>query len=98
MRGHRPHDDGDHTGALLDVLERCPNATLVTNFFSVERLGLEKPGLPLHRMRWLEPGDCLDAGDRTLHLFRPPIFDGPTTRGLYGACAFPWLRRPRGAA
>lgn len=79
------HDDGDHTGALLDVLERCPNATLVTNFFSVERLGLEKPGLPLHRMRWLEPGDRLDAGDRTLHLFRPPIFDGPTTRGLYDA-------------
>ena len=77
------HDDGDHTGALLDVLERCPKATLVTNFFSVERLGLEKPGLPLHRMRWLEPGDRLDAGDRTLHLFRPPIFDGPTTRGLY---------------
>jgi hypothetical protein len=70
----------------------------VTNFFSVQRLGLEKPGLPLHRMRWLEPGDCLDAGDRTLHLFRPPIFDGPTMRGLYGACAFPWLRRPRGAA
>lgn len=77
------HDDGDHTGALLDVLERCPRATLVTNFFSVERLGLEKPALPLHRMRWIEPGGSFDAGDRTLHLFRPPIFDGPTTRGLF---------------
>ena len=77
------HDDGDHTGGLFDVLERCPNATLVTNFFSVERLGLEKPGLPLHRMRWVEPGGSFDAGDRTLHLFRPPIFDGPTTRGLF---------------
>ena len=49
------HDDGDHTGALLDVLERCPQATLVTNFFSVERLALEKPALPLERMRWLDP-------------------------------------------
>ena len=39
--------------------------------------------LPLERMRWLEPGDSFDAGDRTLHLFKPPIFDGPTTRGLY---------------
>jgi flavorubredoxin len=76
------HDDGDHTGSLLDVLERCPRATLVTNFFSVERLALEKPALPLHRMRWVEPGGRLDAGDRVLHLFRPPIFDGPTTRGL----------------
>ncbi|HEX2541832.1 MAG TPA: MBL fold metallo-hydrolase [Caldimonas sp.] len=77
------HDDGDHTGGLLDVLERCPTATLVTNFFSVERLALEKPALPLHRMRWIEPGGRLDVGDRELQLFRPPIFDGPTTRGVY---------------
>lgn len=77
------HDDGDHTGGLLDALERCPNATLVTNFFSVERLGLEKPALPLERMRWIEPGGEFDAGDRVLKLFRPPIFDGPTTRGLF---------------
>jgi flavorubredoxin len=77
------HDDGDHTGGLLDVLERCPRATLITNFFSVERLALEKPALPLQRMRWLEPGDRLDVGDRVLQLFRPPIFDGPTTRGLF---------------
>lgn len=77
------HDDGDHTGSLLEVLERCPQATLVTNFFTVERLALEKPGLPLQRMRWIEPGGSFDAGDRVLHLFRPPIFDGPTTRGLF---------------
>ncbi|WP_298828441.1 MBL fold metallo-hydrolase [uncultured Piscinibacter sp.] len=77
------HDDGDHTGGLLDALERCPRATLVTNFFSVERLALEKPALPLHRMRWIEPGGSVDAGDRVLQLFRPPIFDGPTTRGLF---------------
>ncbi len=77
------HDDGDHTGGLLDALELCPRATLVTNFFSVERLALEKPAIPLDRMRWIEPGGSFDAGDRTLHLFKPPIFDGPTTRGLY---------------
>jgi len=77
------HDDGDHTGGLLDVLDRCPQATLVTNFFSVERLALEKPPLPVERMRWIEPGGSFDAGDRTFHLFKPPIFDGPATRGLY---------------
>ncbi len=77
------HDDGDHTGGLLDAIERCPNATLVTNFFSVERLALEKPALPLERMRWIDEGGTLDVGDRVLHLFKPPIFDGPTTRGLY---------------
>jgi flavorubredoxin len=86
------HDDGDHTGALLDVLELCPNATLVANFFIVERLALEKPALPPERMRWIEPGGSFDAGDRTLHLFRPPIFDGPTTRGLYdSATAATWI-------
>lgn len=79
------HDDGDHTGALFDVLERCPRATLVTNFFSIERLRLEKPELPLARMRWVEPGGSFDAGDRVLHLFRPPVFDGPTSRGLFDA-------------
>src|SRR6476660_2840760 len=77
------HDDGDHTGGLLDAPAMCPNATLVTNFFSVERLALEKPPLPVERMRWIEPGGSFNAGDRTLHLFKPPIFDGPTTRGLY---------------
>ncbi len=55
----------------------------MTNFFSVERLALEKPALPLERMRWIEPGGSFAAGDRTLHLFKPPVFDGPTTRGLY---------------
>ncbi len=76
------HDDGDHTGGLLDALERCPNATLIGNFFIVERLSLEME-LPLHRIRSVDHGEHFDAGDRTLHLFRPPIFDGPTTRGLY---------------
>jgi hypothetical protein len=77
------HDDGDHTGGLLDALEMCPQATLITNFFSVERLALEHKDIALDRMQWIDVGGTLDIGDRTLHLFRPPIFDGPTTRGLY---------------
>ncbi len=78
------HDDGDHTGGLPAMLEAAPDATLVTNFFSFERLNLEPDrALPLERMIWLDPGSSLDVGDRRLHLFRPPIFDGPTTRGLH---------------
>ena len=75
------HDDGDHKGALFDVLDMCPQATLVVNWFLDERQALEQR-LPLERTRWLEPGDTLDIGDRTLHLVLPPIFDGPTTRGV----------------
>jgi flavorubredoxin len=77
------HDDGDHIGNLHEVLDLCPNATLVANFFTNARVSLEDPvPLPLDRMIWREPGAVLDVGDRRLRLFLPPIFDGPTTRGL----------------
>lgn len=77
------HDDGDHVGNLPDLLEMCPNATVVANFFMTERMSIEHCPLPLERLRWLGPGEALDAGDRRLHLVVPPIFDGPTTRALY---------------
>jgi flavorubredoxin len=77
------HEDGDHTGGLYDALDRCPNATMVLNFFGTERINLERPlPIPLQRLRWLEPGGSFVAGDRRLRLFLPPIFDGPATRGL----------------
>jgi flavorubredoxin len=76
------HEDGDHTGGLDDVLDAAPNATLVMNFFSTERLALDRP-VDMRRLMWREPGDFFDAGDRRLRLVLPPIFDGPATRGLY---------------
>jgi flavorubredoxin len=78
------HDDGDHVGNLAEILDLAPNATVVANFFTNERMRAERPGeLPIDRQVWLEAGAALDVGDRTLRLFRPPIFDGPTTRGLF---------------
>jgi flavorubredoxin len=77
------HDDGDHTGSLYDVLDMCPQATLVTSFFAWERLALERPAVPVNRMIWREPTEAFVAGDRRLRLVIPPIFDGPTTRALY---------------
>ncbi len=76
------HDDHDHIGNLTTVLELCPQATLVTNWFTVERT-IRAMELPLDRMRWINSGESFDAGDRTLVAVRPPIFDSPTTRGLY---------------
>lgn len=76
------HDDHDHIGNLPAVLDACPQATLVTNWFTVERT-VRAMELPLDRMRWVNPGESFDAGDRTLVAVRPPIFDSPTTRGLY---------------
>ena len=78
------HDDHDHIGNLPAVLDLCPRATLVTNWFTVERTtrALE---LPIERMRWVNSGESFDAGDRTLVAMRPPVFDSPVTRGLFDA-------------
>jgi flavorubredoxin len=76
------HDDHDHVGALNQVLEACPRATLVTNWFTVERMSGEGL-LPLERLRLVNPGESFTAGDRQLTAIVPPTFDSPTTRGLF---------------
>jgi flavorubredoxin len=76
------HDDHDHAGNLGTVLDLCPQATLVTTQFTVERL-VRSTELPLHRMRWINSGEHFDVGDRTLVAVRPPVFDSPVTRGLF---------------
>ncbi len=74
------HDDVDHTGNVNALMDACPNATLVSNWFMVERMTASL-AVPLTRQRWLDDGDTLDVGDRTLVALRPPIFDSPTTAG-----------------
>jgi flavorubredoxin len=76
------HDDVDHTGNLNALMERAPNATAVINWFMMERMGASLE-VPPTRQMWLADGDTLDVGDRTLYLVRPPVFDSPTTRGLF---------------
>uniref|UniRef100_A0AAU2JGV3 MBL fold metallo-hydrolase n=1 Tax=Streptomyces sp. NBC_00049 TaxID=2903617 RepID=A0AAU2JGV3_9ACTN len=76
------HPDRDHTGGLFDLLEAAPEARLVTTFLAVGIMSTERP-LPLERVYLLNPGQTLDVGDRTLHAFRPPLFDNPATVGFY---------------
>jgi flavorubredoxin len=76
------HDDVDHTGNVNALMDACPNATLVSNWFMVERMTASL-AVPLTRQRWVDDGGSLDVGDRTLLAVRPPIFDSPTTRGLF---------------
>ncbi len=78
------HDDSDHTGNLAEVMARCPNATLVCNWFMVERMSGEFE-IPLPRCRWVDDGEAFDAGDRILTAVVPPTYDAPTTRGLFDA-------------
>ena len=55
------HDDHDHIGNLLPVLDECPNATLVASFAIFQRLAGDVE-LPLERMRWVDVGESLDVG------------------------------------
>lgn len=76
------HDDVDHTGNLNALMAAAPNATVIINWFMQERMGASLDVSPL-RQRWVGDGEVIDVGDRKLLTVRPPIFDSPTTRGLF---------------
>lgn len=76
------HPDRDHTGGLYELLEAAPRARVVTTFLGVGILSTERP-LPMDRAYFLNPGETLDVGDRTLTAFRPPLFDSPATVGFH---------------
>jgi flavorubredoxin len=76
------HDDVDHSGNLDQMMTACPNATLVCNWAMIER-HTNCFDFPLDRCRWVMHDEPLDVGDRTLHALRPPLYDSPTTRGLF---------------
>jgi flavorubredoxin len=76
------HDDVDHSGNLPQIMEACPNATLVVTWFLTERHSCDFH-FPVDRMRWVNDGDSWRAGNRTLTAITPPFFDSPVTRGLY---------------
>jgi hypothetical protein len=76
------HPDRDHTGGLFTLLNAAPRARVVTTFLGVGIMSCEHP-LPMDRVYLLNPGQELDAGDRRLAGFRPPLFDNPATVGIF---------------
>ena len=76
------HDDSDHTGSLGEVMARAPRAKLATHGLGALRAST-CCAVPLDRVHALQVGDKIDAGDRTLHAVRPPLFDNPTSTGIY---------------
>ncbi len=75
------HEDADHVGNLEEVMEACPNATLVCSWALTERY-TNAFDFPLGRCRWMDDGVTFDAGDRQMAVVRPTLYDSPTTRGL----------------
>jgi flavorubredoxin len=76
------HLDTDHSGNLLEALERCPNAKMVTSRGESYRVTASL-GIAPERLLMLEEGEAFDAGDRKLRSLRPPVYDSPYTRGLF---------------
>ena len=75
------HTDPDHTGNLVRVLERAPQAQVLTSFLGMAKLGLS--GFDTSRVHLLEPGVAFQLGDERLHPLRPPYYDAPESMGFY---------------
>ncbi len=75
------HEDRDHAGNLLQVLETAPGCRLVTNYVTLSKL-LEAWSVPLDRVIVVNPGQTFSTGRRELGVLRPPLYDAPGTLGL----------------
>jgi flavorubredoxin len=76
------HDDDDHSGNVMEALDRCPNAKVVMSWAARTRT-CAAFGIPHERVRTVDHGQALDVGDRALQAVRPPVFDNAYTRGLF---------------
>ena len=76
------HTDFDHIGSLHQLLAENPQLRVITTFLGVGIMSLSAP-LPMDRVNFVNPGESVTLGDRTLTAIRPPAFDNPSTTGFY---------------
>jgi flavorubredoxin len=76
------HTDFDHMGSLHRLLDEVPSVRLITTFEGVGSMSAYNP-LPMNRVNFLNPGEKMTVGDRTLTAFKPPVYDNPSTVGFY---------------
>lgn len=76
------HTDFDHIGSLHQLLDENPKLRVITTFLGVGIMNLSAP-LPMDRVNFVNPGDKITVGDRTLTGVKPPVFDNPSTTGFY---------------
>jgi flavorubredoxin len=76
------HTDFDHIGSLHRLLEENPQIRVITTFLGVGIMSLSAP-LPMDRVNFLNSGEKMTVGNRTLTALRPPAFDNPSTTGFH---------------
>lgn len=72
------HEDGDHSGALIDVLDRAPEARVYTTLAGLGKL-LSAVSFSPERAHLVVPGSEIAVGSRRFHAVRPPMYDSPAT-------------------
>jgi glyoxylase-like metal-dependent hydrolase (beta-lactamase superfamily II) len=75
-------DAADHTGGLHELLALATRATVVAGR-SPDRRSAELLQLSDAQVQWVDDGERIDVGDRTLAAVRPPVYDSPAARGLF---------------
>ena len=76
------HTDFDHMGSLNQLLAETPRIRVITTFLGMGIMSLSTP-LPPDRVYFVNPGEKIVVGNRTLRAVRPPVFDNPTTTGFH---------------
>jgi flavorubredoxin len=76
------HAEQDHSGAIPDVLEKYPNAILITNS-KAKQLLIELLNIPENRVQTISDGEELSLGDKTLQFIFTPWVHWPETMTTY---------------
>ena len=76
------HTDFDHIGGLHQLLDENPAIRVITTFRGVGIMSVSAP-LPMDRVNFVNPGERITVGDRTLTAIVPPTFDNPASTGFH---------------
>ncbi len=76
------HTDFDHIGSLHQLLRENPRIRVITTFLGVGIMSVSAP-LPMERVNFVNPGERITVGDRTLTAVKPPTFDNPSSTGFH---------------
>lgn len=76
------HDDLDHTGSIQKIMDVATNARLILHAAAMSRMSTSWK-VPIDRVYLMTPDENISVGDRKLTAVRPPLFDNPSTIGIY---------------
>jgi len=77
------HEDLDHAGAVIPLMQAAPNARLVLSFLAVSKGATGGDAGLMPRLVIATPGKAVDAGGRRFGVIRPPVYDSSATVAFF---------------